>query len=142
VARAVSGLAGWHLTLKMKSKCPAKKPTKTAFKMTFGPPIKDVQFVVRFRSIFGQCSPEEVLAEFEAHSQPRALLEPSSASFAASFTATFTATSVSAKVMRGTTCNIKNVSVTAFFECNDEAGGGDAASRRCEEIDCNITSTL
>jgi hypothetical protein len=33
--------------------------------------------------------------------------------------------------LQGTKCN-------CFGECNDEAGGGDAASRRGEECVCNI----
>jgi hypothetical protein len=37
-------------------------------------------------------------------------------------------------------CNCKNVHVTAFLDCSTSWWGGDAASRRGEEIECNITS--
>jgi hypothetical protein len=40
--------------------------------------------------------------------------------------------------LQDTAFNCKAPSVFAFFECNIEAGGGDAASRRGEECVCNI----
>jgi hypothetical protein len=38
-------------------------------------------------------------------------------------------------------CNCKNVHVTAFLDLGTSERGGDAASRRVGEIECNITST-
>jgi hypothetical protein len=110
--------------------------------MTFRTPEKDVQFMARFGSIFARFSPDELLAEFEAHSQPRALLEPSMSQPLSQPLSQPQAWTVSAKEVRVTTCNIKVQSVTAFCDCNCGGRTGDAASRRGEEIDCNITSTL
>jgi hypothetical protein len=115
--------AGVQIPGQESMKMSRKMTPKTPSKMTFGTATKSVQFVVRFRSIFGQCSGDEVLAEFGTMNgpsgapcdQPLAHLEASPASVASQPRAWIW--TVSATEVRGTKCNIKARFVTAAHDC-------------------------